>query len=224
MTLHPALRLVLLLALGASLFSYSLPAQVAILTAILLFTARGGRAALSGTLKALRRIRWLLISIAVIYLLVAPEPRPHQGMPLPTLEEFTLALRRAGVLVILVTAVEFLRQTTTAQETAAAITALLQPLRWLGLDTERFAVRTAMTLDAVPRTAELVAQSAGQAGIKPRQLGGWAHAAAGLINEIESGRGPVESGHGLPRLGAPSWRDWLSLAVLLILIVGLTRV
>ena len=76
MTLHPALRLVLLIALGASLFAYSLTAQAAVLLLLLLFTARGGRAALAGTYKALRRIRWLLISIAVIYLLVAPAPTP----------------------------------------------------------------------------------------------------------------------------------------------------
>lgn len=214
----------MLLALGASLFNYSLPAQVAVLTLILLCTARGGRAALASTLRALRRIRWLLISIAVIYLLVAPEPRPQQSLPLPTLDELSLAVRRAGVLVILVSAVEFLRQTTPPPQTAAALTALLRPLAWLGLDIERFATRTAMTLDAVPRTAEIVAQSAGRAGIKPRQLGGWAQAAAGLIMEIETGRGPVEAAHGLPTLGRPSWRDWLVLGVLLILIVGLTQV
>jgi energy-coupling factor transporter transmembrane protein EcfT len=223
-TLHPALRLVLLLALGASLFSYSLTAQLVIFALLLLFIARRGGDALSGAIKALRRIRWLLISIAVIYLLVAPEPGVYRGFPWPTQDDFTLALRRAGVLVILVTAVEFLRQTTTPQQTASAITALLYPLQRLGLDVERLAVRTAMTLDSVPRTAELVARSAGEAGIKPRHLAGWAQAAAGLITEIESGRGPVAPAHELPRLGLPSVRDWLNLGVLLLLIVGLTRI
>jgi energy-coupling factor transporter transmembrane protein EcfT len=224
MKLHPVLRLVLLLALGASLFRYSLAGQLAILTVLVLLVARGGRERLERLSKALRRIRWLLLSIALIYLVVAPEPRPGASWAFPTWPEWSLALRRAGVLVILVSAVEWLRQTTPAATTAAALAVLLKPLRRIGFRPERFALRTAMTLDAVPRTAEVVAQAAGRAGIKPRQFSGWAEAAAGLIEDIESGHGAVVTPAELPPVGRITGADALLFAVALGLILGLTLI
>jgi energy-coupling factor transporter transmembrane protein EcfT len=224
MSLHPVLRLVLLLALGGALFRYSLAGQLAILAALVLMVGRGGRDKLELLYKALRRIRWLLLSIAVIYLLVAPEPRPGAGWALPTWPEWSLALRRAGVLVILVSAVEWLRQTTPAATSAAAIAVLLRPLNRIGFRPERFALRTAMTLDAVPRTAEVVAQAAGRAGIKPRQFAGWAEAAAGLIEDIESGRGAVVAPSELPPVRRVTGTDLLLFGAALGLILGLTLV
>ncbi|MGB5211799.1 MAG: hypothetical protein WBN31_01035 [Gammaproteobacteria bacterium] len=223
MSLHPVLRLLLLIALGASLFRYSLSGQLLVLLVLVLLMARHGREALSRLVKAVRRIRWLLLSIAVIYLLVAPEPRPGGNWAWPSANEWVLALRRAGVLVILVSAVEFLRQTTPAVTTAAAIAAILKPFRWLGFDPERFAMRTAMTLDAVPRTAEVVAQATGRAGIKPRQFDGWAAAAAGLISDIESGRAAA-SPAALPTLDPLRLADMLFFVVALTLILALTLI
>ena len=223
MSLHPVLRLLLLIALGASLFRYSLVGQLAVLLVIVLLTARHGREALARLFKAVRRIRWLLLSIAVIYLLVAPEPRPGGSWAWPTANEWSLALRRSGVLVILVSAVELLRQTTPAVLTAAAIAALLRPFRWLGFDPERFALRTAMTLDAVPRTAEVVAQATGRAGIKPRQFGGWAAAAASLIADIESGHAAAAPA-ALPALEPIRLADGLVFFLALAMILVLTLI
>jgi len=224
MSLHPVLRLVLLLALGASLFRYSLVGQISVLVLLVLLISRGGREGLTRLLKSLRRIRWLLLSIALIYLVVAPEPRPGADWAWPTAAEWSLALRRAGVLVILVSAVEWLRQTTPAALTASAIAALLKPMRRIGFHPDRFALRTAMTLDAVPRTAEVVAQAAGRAGIKPRQFGGWADAAARLIEDIESGHGAVVTPAELPPVGRVNAADMLLFALALGLILGLTLV
>lgn len=219
---HPAIRVLAIAVLGASLFQFSLPALIAVLVALILLTAARGKAALDSLRRAVRRIRWLLLSIVVIYLWVAPEPAPGAGAWLPAAADFALALRRAGVLVVLVAAVELLRQTTHATETAAAIAMLISPLERLGVDTHRFARRMALTLEAVPATSELVSRAAGGATIKRRHLAGWADAAAGLIREIETETASVGDSAHLPALGAIGLEDWLTLALVVLAAAGLS--
>jgi hypothetical protein len=76
---HPAFRILLLLVLAGMLFRYSLPAMALLLAALLAGAAMAGGDTLRGILRSLRRIRWLLLSIVVIYLWVAPEPPTTAG-------------------------------------------------------------------------------------------------------------------------------------------------
>jgi hypothetical protein len=221
--LHPAFRILLLLVLAGMLFRYSLAALVLVLAVLLAAAAAGGGGALGGILRALRRIRWLLLSIVVIFLWIAPEPAlADQPWYLPAWSDLELALRRAGVLVVLVAAVELLRRHTPASHLAAALVQLLRPLSWLGVETGVFARRLALTLDAVPLTAERVAQAAGERRIR-RGLGGWGEAAAGLVREIESGAVAASREVALPELGRASARDWLWLAAGVALCLALGR-
>jgi hypothetical protein len=219
---HPAVRLLALIALGVCLFRLSLPALAAVLALLVgAVGLSGGRDGLAALSRALRRIRWLLLSILIIYLLVAPEPAADGA--LPSLTDLALALRRVGVLVVLVTAVELLRQTTPASRTAAALVQILGPLAWAGVDTERFARRVALTLEAVPATAETVGRAAGRVTIKKGQLRGWAEAAAALIRDIETGTGGPAEAAGLPVLGPPRPVDWLLLGGVFFVLYGLLR-
>ncbi|HRP86708.1 MAG TPA: hypothetical protein PLS34_04215 [Gammaproteobacteria bacterium] len=211
--LHPAFRILLLLVLAAMLFRYSLAAMALVLAALLAGAAWQGADTLRAILKSVRRIRWLLLSIVVIYLWVAPEPAVD-GQPwyLPGWSDLDMALRRSGVLVVLVSAVELLRRRTPAPRMAAGLVMLLSPLAWIGVDTGVFARRLALTLDAVPLTAERVAQAAGRRQIK-RGFAGWGEAAAALVRDIEAGSGQAPREAALPALGRPGRRDWLVLAV-----------
>ncbi len=222
MRLPPVFRLVALLALGAALFRYSLSAQLCLAAVLGILAASWESTSLAQAFRALRRIRWLLLSLAVIYLFVAPEPDPtaRWGI-LPGWSDVELALRRAGVLVLLVCTVELIRQTTPAPELAAAVALCLSPLAWLGVDTERFSRRVALTLEAVPRTADAVAQAAGRAGIKGRDLSGWSVAAAELVREIETGATHTPPQADLPGLPRPKAAEWLALAVVLAGLFGL---
>jgi energy-coupling factor transporter transmembrane protein EcfT len=206
---HPALRILLLLVLAALLFRYSLAAIVLVLAILLGFAAAGGADKLSGILRSLRRIRWLLLSIAVIYLWVAPEPGV-EGRPwyLPSWHDVDIALRRSGVLVVLVTAVELLRRYTPAPQMAAGLLQLLTPVGRVGMNSELLARRLALTLDAVPRVAERVARAAAAGHIR-RGLAGWGEAAAELVRDIEAGTAGAPEDASLPRLGRPAVRDWL---------------
>ena len=210
------------MALGGVVFRYTLGDQLIVAACLFGLATFRGQDSLAMIWRALRRIRWLLLSLAVIYLLVAPEPKVS-GTFLPDWPDVELALRRAGVLVLLVAAVELMRQTTPAPHIAAALSVLLSPLAALGLNTTRVSRRIALTLDAVPRTAEVVAEAAGRAGIRGRDFGGWARAAADLVRDIEDrARGSIHPAE-LPAQPRPTLLDWLMLITILILIVGLLR-
>jgi energy-coupling factor transport system permease protein len=168
---HPVIRILALVFLGAGLFQLGLKALSLVFALLLLMSAIRGREALLGLRKALKRIRWLLLSIVIIYLWVAPQTGTDSGF-LPANADIVLALKRAGILAVLVAAVELLRQTTPAEYTASAIAMLISPLRMLGVDTTRFAKRMALTLEAVPATSELVVRAAGETTIKKGSLAG----------------------------------------------------
>jgi hypothetical protein len=206
--LHPAFRILLLLVLAAMLFRYSLAAVAATLAVLLLAAAAGGRDVLQGVLRAARRIRWLLLSIVVIYLWLAPEPGGGSAW-LPSWSELDLALRRSGILLVLVVAVELLRRHTGAAHLAAGLVLLLRPLGWVGLEVEVFARRLALTLEAVPRTAERVAAAATGRRAGP---GGWGDAAAILVRDIEDEAVQLPETARLPQLPPPGVRDWCWLA------------
>lgn len=210
--LHPAFRILLLLVLAGMLFRYSLAAMALVLAALLAAAALAGGDTLRGILKSVRRIRWLLLSIVVIYLWVAPEPA-FDGSPWyrPGWSDIEIALRRSGVLVVLVTAVELLRRRTSAPRMAAGLVMLLSPLARVGVDTAVFARRLALTLEAVPLTAERVAQAAGRRRIG-RGIAGWGEAAAALVRDIETGAFAAPREATLPALPRPGPRDWLLLA------------
>jgi energy-coupling factor transporter transmembrane protein EcfT len=210
--LHPAFRILLLLVLAGMLFRYSLPAMILVLGMLLILAGATGAGTLHGIFKALRRIRWLLLSIVIIYLWIAPEPG-LAGRPwyLPSWSELDTALRRSGVLVVLVTAVELLRRGTAVPQMAAGLVMLLHPLARLGVDTGVFARRLALTLEAVPLTAERVAHAAATRQIR-RGVAGWGDAAALLVRDIESGAALAPRDASLPALRRPHGRDWVLLA------------
>lgn len=214
--LHPAFRILLLLVLAGMLFRYSLAAIALVLAFLLLAAAFAGPATLRAILKSLRRIRWLLLSIVVIYLWVAPEPAAA-GRPgyLPSWTELQIALQRSGVLVVLVAAVELLRHGASAQQVAAGLVILLRPLTFIGVQVEVFARRLALTLEAVPVTAERVARVAGGRE-KHRGFAGLGQAAAALLHDIESDAVAAPRRADLPSLASPGRRDWL------LLIAGVT--
>lgn len=209
--LHPAFRILLLLVLAGMLFRYSLAAIALVLASLLLAAAVAGSATLRAILKSLRRIRWLLLSIVVIYLWVAPEPAVA-GRPgyLPSWGELEIALQRSGVLLVLVVAVELLRHRAGAQQVAAGLVMLLRPLALFGVRVEVFARRLALTLEAVPVTAERVARAAGGRE-KQRGFTAWGEAAAALLQDIERDAVTAPRRADLPALAPPGLRDWLLL-------------
>ena len=112
--------------------------------------SENGRAHLGTAMAMLKRLRWLFLSIFIIYLFFSP------GILLwsewlwgPTKEGVMLGLSRVAVLVLIVAAVNVLLSSTEQPEFLAAVHWCLQPLSWFGLPHERLAVRIALTVESV---------------------------------------------------------------------------
>lgn len=156
----------------------SLPATlcVLILAMFLLYRLIGS---LSVLLQGVRRIRFLLLSIAILYIGFTPGRVIVPTLSWLTIEGIELALYRCGLLVLLLSLVYSVTQTTSSREMAAALRWLLQPFSLLGLDTDRQAIRVAMVFDRVPNLqAELAAKSSKHGTILDQ--------AAQILGEIES--------------------------------------
>lgn len=101
-------------------------------------------------LTMLKRLRWLFMSILVLYLFFTPGvllwPDVLWG---PTQEGLSQGLMRIAVLVLIVAGVNVLIGSTGQAEFLSAVSWCLQPLSWLGLSHERLAVRISLTLETV---------------------------------------------------------------------------
>lgn len=159
--LHPVIRLVSFVVLTAFL---ALGNAADIFLAALLLTAlyyAFARPAWPATWRMLRRMRWLFLSIAIIYLWLTPgEPlltvAGEWASWLPTLEGVRDGVLRIAALALMVAAASLLMQATSREQILAALRWLSAPLRYVGFPCERFAVRTVLTLEAVGQMQERV--------------------------------------------------------------------
>lgn len=104
-------------------------------------------------------MRWLFLSLLILYLWFTPgQPLLPTFSSTPTLEGIEAGLLRIASLVLLALAASLLLQTTPREPLLAALYRLLTPLGWMGIKTERLAVRIALTLDAVTQTQHLLSE------------------------------------------------------------------
>ena len=155
-TIHPVIRIVSFVIFTAFL---ALGGAVDILVGAVvvgfLHAGCGGQAWPSAW-RLLRRMRWLFLSIAVIYLWLTP------GVPLlpvstrfaewlPTVDGLWQGGLRIAALALMVIAASLLLQVTPRDQILAALRWLLAPLGLMGFPHERFAVRAALSLEAVTK-------------------------------------------------------------------------
>lgn len=112
------------------------------------------KALLLPALKMLGRLKWLYLSIFIVYGWFTP----GQSVPalpmlnasyLPTIEGLQAGALRVSVLIAIVSVVAGLLQTMEKDKLVAAIVWLTLPLRKVGLDSQRFALLLVLTLDRV---------------------------------------------------------------------------
>lgn len=153
--MHPSLRIVCLILLAAAV--QFMPAWL--LAAVGAALAAAALAFYPRLLYlALRRSRWLLLTLLLVYAFATPGEY-LAGWPYdfaPTYEGLQGGLVQAGRLVIMLTALALLLGSTARDALVAGIYPLLLPLRLFGLRPERFAARLWLTLhyveQAPPRT------------------------------------------------------------------------
>lgn len=158
--LHPQIRVLVLLVFIAAAAS----ARPAILLAgavlLALVYARAGRHSFATLGRMILRLRWLFFAILLVYGWWTPGELlvPSAGGFSPAREGLHTGLLRVAALILIVCAVNLLVRTTPRGQLLAALYALTRPILTPALR-ERFAVRLLLTLEAVPRVQDMLADS-----------------------------------------------------------------
>lgn len=207
--LHPTIRVLALVLLAAALPSLPLPDLALLAAGLTALLARLGRSALGRFAAGLLRLRWLLLAIVVLYWGFTPGEAIHPSLPGLSREGILEGARRMLVLADLLAAVHLLLAATPLDELCGALTALVRPLRLLGVDTDRFARRLGLVLREIGDVQALVRDA------RMRSPASLLEAAAAAVREIETRAGrPDGEDLSVPVLAAvPVWQ-WLLLPAL----------
>lgn len=143
--LHPTVRLILWGATVASTQLMPLPWLVA---AAALCIPAAALLARSHFFLLLRRTRWLLLSIAILFALATPGLLllPEMGSLGPTREGAMLAFTHLLRLTLVLALLAILLQFSPMENLVAGLYGLLWPLAWLGLERERVALRLLLVM------------------------------------------------------------------------------
>ncbi len=108
-------------------------------------------------LRMLRRVRWLLLAILILYGWFTPGTALIAAWApyAPSYEGLQQGLLRAAVLLVIVAAVYLLITTTPRGDLVAGLLWYGRPLRRFGVDDQRFAVRLVLALEAVSEVQTL---------------------------------------------------------------------
>lgn len=117
--------------------------------------ALAGKLHFSSFLRVIKRMRWLFISIFIIYAFGTPGEYIQQ-FPVnlsPTYEGLQLGLSQISKLLIALALLSILFATSTKENLMSGLYLLLSPLKLLSCDVERFTARLILTLDYVEELA-----------------------------------------------------------------------
>lgn len=148
--MHPVIKIVSFLVFGAAVSIGDGKILLAGASLVLPLYVFGNKIHLHTSLIMLKRLKWLFVSILIVYLFFTPGQLLWPDVVWsPTLEGLTQGLLRVAVLVLLVAAVNLLISSTERDDFLSAILWCLRPLSFVGLPHERLAVRITLTLDEV---------------------------------------------------------------------------
>lgn len=154
--LHPGIKILSLILFAAGLPFASVVGLMGFSFVLGCAMLMGGSTQLQLALSILRRMRWLLLSLLVLYGWYTP------GAPLieflgdwsPSAEGVRLGLIRIVSLLLIGLAVAWLLASTMMTDLIAGLIWFLAPGRWIGLPLDRLALRIALTMQAVGELRE----------------------------------------------------------------------
>jgi len=170
--MHPVIRIVSFVVLTAFLARGDMANIVVAAAILMLLSFKLDGHVWRTAWRLLRRMRWLFLSIAVIYLWLTPGVPLIPGIPsvaewMPTVEGLWQGMLRTMSLALMVTAASLLLSVTSRDEVLSALHWMMTPLGLLRFPHERFAVRAALSLEAVTQVQSHV-RAALAAGGKAR--------------------------------------------------------
>lgn len=229
----PPIRILSLLVLIAALASGHAAVMTAAFTVLcgtwVLLLAQPAPFDWHGLLRMLRRVRWLLLAMLILYGgFTGGEPLWPALGPVPTLPGLLQGAQRIAALVAIVTAVHLLLSSTARPDLLAGLLWFGAPLRRFGIDDRPFATRLVLALEAVPQVQDLARAAAGDSQgkvssnmqIKGR-LAQLVEAGSRLLNAALEQAEKMPATIQLPEPPlVPAWQ-WLIPVTLLLLFTGL---
>lgn len=180
--------------------------------ALLLLTfAYSGIPAAAALTGMLRRLRWLLLAILLVYGWWTPGVSlwPGAGDLSPTLDGLYLGMLRVMALIAIVAAVHLLMKSTPREALLPAIMQLIRPLTTRELR-ERIAVRLLLSIEAVTQVQSLASDVLRKHPVTTRNLSNLARASQLLYKNVleraaQAGNALIE----VRELAAPPWWQWI---------------
>lgn len=110
------------------------------------------------SIRIVKRMRWLFLSILIIYLWFTPGKPviPYWHEFVPTWEGLQTGLLRVSNLILIILAVNYFVSAIARDQLVQAITWLSYPLNWIGIDNKLLALRIALTLELIPKVQHIV--------------------------------------------------------------------
>jgi hypothetical protein len=166
---------------------------------------------IAATWRALKRLRWLFLSLAVFGLIL-----PLEGYSIAGLSHSMLfTLERIAVLILIVVVAHWLVSHTPPAELIAALDWLLRPLTFLGLPVTRFTVRLSLTLETIQHAQTLYTPH--RADTETSRFQYWQRRLSQLFqHSIERAESAPLVILEIPTLPPPSWSQWLLPALIVL--------
>lgn len=158
--LHPQIRVLVLLVCITATATARPAILIAGVLLLAIVYARAGRHSFVTLGRMVLRLRWLFFAVLLVYGWWTPGELliPEAGGFSPVREGLYTGLLRVAALILIVCAVNLLVRTTPRGQLLAALYALTRPVL-TPAQRERFAVRLLLTLEAVPRVQDMLADS-----------------------------------------------------------------
>jgi len=187
--MHPVIRVLVFIVFSINVSRIDLSELFIALLILLLLALMCNGLSWSTTFRFLKRLRWLFLSILLLYAWFTPGQalfNTQQERFMPTYEGLQAGLLQVSSLIMIITALVILISDLSRDRLLAAIYWLSRPVWLLGISRERLVVRLVLAMTYVPRLqvhlSEVMAQSA-QTNVKGlRRI---AAVASNLFHEVQ---------------------------------------
>ena len=178
---------------------------------LLLLYALAGIPSPATLVHMIKRLRWLLLAILIVYGWWTPGVSlwPGAGTLSPTMDGLYLGMLRVMALIAIVAAVHLLLQSTPREDLLPAIMQLIRPLTTRHVR-ERIAVRTLLSIEAVTQVQSLASDVLREHPVSSRNISNLARASQLLYRNVldradQAGNTLIE----VRALSAPPWWQWI---------------
>jgi len=158
MVIHPVIRIISFLVLAAFVAFGGLNEILTGFLLVLVIMLLKRLQSMELSLRIIKRMKWLFLSILVIYFWFTPGESiiGNSAAYLPTIQGVHLGILRVLSLILIIFALNYFVSAIARNRLVEAIIWLLNPLSRVGFDCRALAIRIALVLELIPRVQQIV--------------------------------------------------------------------